>query len=177
MADIEEIGELLQSGDFESLVGIIEDGKIEAKGSPYQLSLDRQKQELAKDVSALGNARGGMILIGFETTKDGLNALERVVASRPFAQELVDTEQYRDVLQDWVAPPIHGVRIEWYPSSLDPTKGVAAIEVPPEATNEKPYIVRKVVDQDGRVRGTLVDTTRGCWIEYRKPPPKDCAVG
>jgi hypothetical protein len=154
--DMTRIVGILRRGDFESLVGMIEDEKVEAKGSPYQLSVDRQKQELAKDVSALGNAGGGVILIGFETTKDSLNAVERIAATRPFPRAMVDTQQYRDVLQTWVSPPIHSVQIDWYPSASDAKVGVAVVEVPPDAANEKPYIVRRVVEQDGRVRGTLV---------------------
>jgi hypothetical protein len=51
--------DILRSGNFDPLVGTIEDARIEAKGEPYQLSgNERQKQELAKDVSALANAGG-----------------------------------------------------------------------------------------------------------------------
>lgn len=153
---IAEIEEVLRSGEFDSLVGVVEDGRIEAKGSPYQLASDRMKQELSKDVSALGNAGGGIILIGFETAKDSLSPVERITAMRPFSQSMIDTQQYRDVLQDWVSPPMHSVRIDWYESASETNKGVAAIVVPPEAADEKPYIVRRVVEQDGRVRGTLV---------------------
>jgi hypothetical protein len=51
---VAEIREVLRSADFDALIGTVESVQVEAKGEPYQLSSgDRQKQELAKDVSAV----------------------------------------------------------------------------------------------------------------------------
>ena len=76
---VEEILRALESGNFESLIGLVENAETEAKGAPYQLSLgDAQKHELAKDVSALANADGGIILLGFRTAKDDLNPVEKI---------------------------------------------------------------------------------------------------
>src|SRR5579871_797201 len=151
-----QIVAILETGNFDEIINTIEDEQVEVKGSPYRLSHDAQKQELAKDVSALGNAAGGIILIGFETEKDSLNAVERVIASRPFAPALVDLGQYESVLQAWVCPAIETARVRWYPSINDPTKGIVAIIVPPEAVEGKPYVVRRFVAADGRVRGSLI---------------------
>ncbi len=153
---IEEITKILLAGNFDDLIDVVEDAQIEAKRSPYQLSHDGQKQELAKDVSALGNGAGGIILIGFETRKDNLNAVEAITLCHPFDRTMVDAEQHRNVLQDWICPPIHSVQIEWYPSLSEKGKGVAAIIVPPEAADGKPHVVKRMVEPDGRVRGTLI---------------------
>jgi hypothetical protein len=153
----EEILEVLRDGNFDLLVGTVEDARVEAKGEPYQLALSGwYKQELAKDVSALANTGGGIILIGFRTVKETLTAVERIEACRPFELALFDVDQHRKVLQDWINPSIHSVRIECYPSSSDANKGVGAIIVPPESTDGKPYVVTRAVDQDGRVCGTMV---------------------
>ena len=154
--DIAEIVKILQRGDFDKLINLIEGEQIEAKGSPYQLLNDSQKQELAKDVSALGNAAGGIVLIGFETKKDSLSAVERISAYHSFDQAIVDLIQYRNVLQAWIYPPIHSVSVEWYPSMADNTKGTVAIIVPSEAVDEKPYLVKHTVQPDGKVSGTLI---------------------
>src|ERR1017187_943549 len=153
----EEILEVLRDGNFDLLVGTVEDARVEAKGEPYQLALSGwYKQELAKDVSALANTGGGIILIGFRTVKETLTAVERIEACRPFELALFDVDQHRKVLQDWINPSIHSVRIECYPSSSDANKGVGAIIVPPESTDGKPYVVTRAVDQDGRVCGSMV---------------------
>lgn len=153
---VAQIVTILEAGNFDEIIDAIEDEQVEVKGSPYQLSHDAQKQELAKDVSALGNAAGGIILIGFETEKDPLNAVERIIASRPFDSAIVDLGQYESVLQAWVCPAIETARVRWYPSIKDPTKGIVAIIVPPEAVEGKPYVVRRFVAADGRVRGSLI---------------------
>ena len=147
---------VLVTGDFDEIIDTVEDDQVEVKGSPYQLVHDAQKQELAKDVSALGNAAGGIVLIGFETMKDPLNAVERITTCRAFDRTLVDLRQYENVLQSWLCPSMEAARIQWYPSAADSTKGVIAIVVPPETAERKPYVVRRIVAADGRVRGTLI---------------------
>jgi hypothetical protein len=154
---VEEILRSLDSGNFESLVGLVEDFQTEAKGAPYQLSLgDAQKHELAKDVSALANADGGIILLGFRTVKDDLNPIEKIEECRPFESAMVDAEQYRKVLEDWIYPPLHLIQILSYLAPSDKTKCVVAIVVPRTATGEKPFVVTKSILPTGMTRGTLV---------------------
>ncbi len=66
---IPELFDLL-ARDPSGLIGQPEAVWLEFKTSPYQLSDERQKFELAKDVSAMANADGGVILMGVETQKD-----------------------------------------------------------------------------------------------------------
>ena len=154
---VEEILRALESGNFESLIGLVENAETEAKGAPYQLSLgDAQKHELAKDVSALANADGGIILLGFRTAKDDLNPVEKIEECRPFETALVDAEQYRKILEDWIYPPVHSIQIISYPSPSNGTKCVVAIHVPPTDASDKPFVVTKSVLPTGMTRGTLV---------------------
>lgn len=165
---IEQILEILRAGKLDQLIGLVEGSQFEAKRSPYFVrqafesntqavsASDVQKHELAKDVSALANSTGGIILLGFETSRDGLSAEESITSCRPFDKGLVDLDQYRKILEDWIHPPIHSIRIDWYQSFADLTKGVIAITVPPEVTSGKPYVVKRVVEPAGKVRGTLI---------------------
>jgi len=84
MADLKCIHEILAEGTFDRLMGIAEDEQLDFKRSPYQLAEDRQKMELAKDISALANAGGGLILIGIETRQDAERQLEEAVQIRFF---------------------------------------------------------------------------------------------
>ena len=58
---------LLADGKFDALIGEFESEWLECKSSPYQLEHDGQKLELAKDISGLANAEGGVLLLGFST--------------------------------------------------------------------------------------------------------------
>jgi hypothetical protein len=165
----EQILEVLQGGRLDQLIGLVEDSQLEAKGQPYFLQsgsgvntqqnpmpIEVQKRELAKDVSSLANSAGGIILLGCETSRDSLTAQDKISSCRPFERGLVDLDQYRKVLEDWITPPIHSIQIDWYQSFSDPTKGIVAIWVPATTVADKPYIVKRVVESDGKVRGTLI---------------------
>src|SRR5215469_10027396 len=135
---VEEILEILKSSKFDALIGSIESANLEAKGIPYQLSAgDPQKHELAKDVAALANANGGIILLGFRTAKNPNTAEESIDACRPFERTLIDIDQYRNVLQAWIYPPVHSVQIDYYPDTVASGKGVAAIVVLPTFSERK----------------------------------------
>jgi len=107
-------------------------------------------------VSALANAAGGIILIGFRTRKNISTSVEEIESCRPYDASLFDTEQYRDVLQHWVHPPIHSIAIDFYRSPTDQSRGVAAIVVPASVSADKPYIVVRAVAPDGNVFGTMI---------------------
>jgi predicted HTH transcriptional regulator len=64
------------SGDFNQFIDAPEGLEIEFKGEPYRLEQDSQKFELAKDVSALANAAGGLIVIGARTQRDDQVAVD-----------------------------------------------------------------------------------------------------
>jgi len=151
---VDEALSLLDSRQFSAFEGVIEDTRIEFKGSPYRLEMESAKYELAKDVSALANSQGGLILIGFRTSKDHNAAVEYVDACREFALDSVDVERHRKVLEDWICPRLHAIDIRCFPSPSSEERGVLAIRVPASVCNHKPYIVARAVDESGRLRGT-----------------------
>jgi hypothetical protein len=150
---VAEILSVLESSQFDLLNDTIEDGQVEFKGSPYQLAADFAKCELAKDVSALANSDGGIILIGFRTKKDAETSGEYAEACRPFDLTLVDPDQHRKVLDAWISPPLPSIEIRNYESPSEAGRGVAAILVPPTASGGKPYLVNRIVEPDGKTRG------------------------
>ena len=150
----EDVLRKIRSGEFDELRETVEDQHVEFKGAPYALENDNAKLELAKDVSALANASGGVILIGFPTVKDEMSSIEYVEACRPFDLAILDIDRYRKILDDWISPPIHSIEILCVPSPVTPERGVAVISVPGTASAQKPYLVNRNVEADGKVRGT-----------------------
>ena len=61
-----EVLDILLSGDFARLIGVIEDEHIEFKEQPYQLTDEDPRMKLAKDVSALANVHEGLIVMALE---------------------------------------------------------------------------------------------------------------
>jgi hypothetical protein len=149
---LEEIDSILLSGAFAALVGCLEDDHLECKAAPYDLDVERTKMELAKDVSALANSDGGIVLIGVHTERDPTYKSDIIRRVSCFTRDLVDLGRYRDVISDWVIPSIPGLRFEWHADSTSRNEGIVSIRVPKEACSDRPFVVAKAV---GDVGGTL----------------------
>src|SRR5271156_3276017 len=150
-----EIFTILKSGNFPALIGGLEDAQLECKGAPYRLTDDFEKMEFAKDISALANADGGVILLGVTTEEDMTFRGDAIRSFGCFKREVVDFEQYQKVALVWIIPPIRGLTFDWHPDANDISKGVASIVVPSEANSDRPYIVSRAVDST-RVAGSYV---------------------
>ncbi len=147
---LEQVTAILEKGDFEELAGVVENEWLECKAAPYQIDKDHQKQELAKDVSGLGNAGGGIILIGIRTERDPLHFGDEIKEIRQFAQSLVNPEQYIDILKTWIYPPLHSVDVKWIPSVKDPNAGIVAIVIPAQPEAKKPFLLTRTVETEGK---------------------------
>lgn len=148
MNNVKEILEKLTAKQFDALLGLYENGWLEAKGSPYVLDSLKQKLELAKDVSALANSNGGIILLGFKTTRDALSAGERISKVEAFPLERVDSDRILKLIQEYVYPPPE-VHVITYDTADG--RGVAAIVI--GEGSSKPHIVTKMTDDAGTSLG------------------------
>src|SRR5580700_8508715 len=151
-----EVIAILESGDFDQLIGGLENEHLECKGKPYRLEQEIEKMELAKDISALANADGGVILIGVTTAKDPTVAGDVIRRCGCFAEGFLDFNKYENVISDWIIPSIPGVKFKWHPSAKNPNEGVVSIFVPQPVRQERPFIVVKIVADTGKVSGSYV---------------------
>lgn len=142
-----EILEKLAARQFHALVGVPEGLWLDAKESPYILDTPKQKLEFAKDVSALANASGGVIVLGFDTSKDPITAAETISAVKSFPLAMIDADRLRKLILEYVYPPID-IAVGVYESTDVKGHGVASIAV--EAGLSKPYIVGKMIDEGGQ---------------------------
>jgi len=157
---IEDIQQILESGEFDSLIGTQEDDTLECKAEPYQLDGSHAKLELAKDVSALANARGGIILIGVRTERDPSHpAGDQVTEIRPFVDALVNPDQCCDILKKWIYPPLQGPAIRWHGSRKEAEKGIVSIHVPEQPKSNWPFLITRVPDEHGKNRGIVFGYT------------------
>jgi len=152
----DEISAILRSGEFTAFLGGLEDDHLECKSAPYDLTQEHGKMELAKDVSALANADGGIILIGLRTEREPQQLGDIIRRVGAFARNRLDFAQYQNVLSEWVLPAIPGLRFDWYANSANRDEGIGSILVPHEANRERPYVVAKVVSNAGRIIGSYV---------------------
>ena len=151
-----EVSAILESGQFATLLGGMEDEHFECKSAPYQLQQEREKMELAKDVSALANADGGFILIGVQTEEEPTYHGDIIRCVGCFARDRVDFTQYQNVISDWVLPSVPGLKFAWHASVENVDEGIVSIFIPQEASRERPFLVGKVVGDSGKIVGSYV---------------------
>jgi hypothetical protein len=147
---------LLDGGDLDQLVGVREDVEVEFKRQPYQLDQESEKFELAKDVSALANVDGGVIVIGVQTERSEEAPTDEAVRLRLLEPGLVDEERYVAVVTERVYPRIQGLRVEFKPRVGDERRGLVVIDVPPQADSDKLFLVQRPITEGTTAPGWLV---------------------
>jgi len=152
---VEEIIVILNAGEFDQLKDAVENDRFECKAEPYRLDEEHQKYELAKDVSALANAKGGIILIGAQTERDPTHATDVIVKIRPLPNNLVKISQYEDIVRTWVYPPVKDIEIKWFKSSTHPATGLVGITIPEQEALWRPFLMTRSIEPSGRVSTTL----------------------
>jgi Putative DNA-binding domain len=133
-----QVIKILESAVFDELIGAIEDECLECKGAPYVLKEEYQRRELAKDVAALANAEGGIILLGVNTERNPIHLGDEIKKIREFPENLIGRSQYDDVLGSWIYPTLQGVNVEWFAGSKDAKKGRCYPSSKP-TTNKKTF--------------------------------------
>jgi predicted HTH transcriptional regulator len=147
---------VLESGEFGRFVGVEEDLEVEFKGEPYQLDVDSEKFELAKDTSALANARGGVLVIGIKTKRHAESPADVGDEIRLLTRDLVDEARYLDVIGDRIYPRIEGVRVRFFESATEADRGFVAIDVPPQEDRQKYFLIHRPIGEEGKTPGWLV---------------------
>ena len=144
-----ELKQLIDNGHFEELKGQIENEFVDAKEGMYKLNNDKNKLELAKDVSSFANGEGGIIIIGAKTEQKSEINIEYINEITPFQDNLINIKTYLDNVNGWIYPPIEDVKIEWKPSSNNNQEGIVYIFIPPQKDIHKPFLFRKHIDEVG----------------------------
>jgi predicted HTH transcriptional regulator len=145
----EEFLRIIDSGDFDLLVGETESDWLECKGEIYHLGENKGKRELAKDVSSFANSNeGGFILIGVEKEKSDQSQVDTIIRIRSFSEHVVNIEQYHNVIKEWVFPTLD-VKIEWK-KYRESNKGILIVTIPSQSEGRKPFLISKTIEDSGK---------------------------
>lgn len=116
-----------------SLGNLREDEDLELKRE-LGLKVDQAKAEFAKDVAALANGRGGLLIVGVEEAKGTGTAL----APQSYSEDFVT--QMRAAVASWAAPNVF-FGVHFVQSKSDPLVGIYFVTVP--RSPSAPHAVRR----------------------------------
>jgi hypothetical protein len=160
----------LEQGDYQSILGTAESEEIDFKEAPYPLDSPRQKWELAKDVAAFANTRGGLIVIGFRTQRAEMLLVDTATRHTPVPKARILWDQYRQTIGRWVHPPVTGITPRWFPPDAAQDHGVFVIVVPAQDESSKYFVVSEMVRDDGSFPGAVgIPHRQGDVIVWSKP--------
>jgi hypothetical protein len=144
---------ILDSHQFNNLIGQDEDTWFEAKGNnPYDFATPVGRYELAKDVSAFANAEGGILIVGLTTALVTELRTERVTALDLCIQADFDVARYLGVIKEYVHPPIEDLNVYWIPVNAEATQGLGIIEIPVQSAKSKYFLIAKVVESGAQIK-------------------------
>ena len=141
---IEDIRNVLNSGEFDEMIDAVETEWIDFKADPYHLLVsESDKWEVSEDVASFANAGGGLILLGFKTRKNPVHFGDRIESIHSFPQNLINPQQFYDVLQDWIYPVPQRLTVKWLPHANHPDKGIIEIEIPLQPDEDEAILDQK----------------------------------
>lgn len=114
--------------DDSDLLGRAEAQDLEFKSEPWDVRTNRGKLEFAKDLSAMVNGGGGLIVLGVRTERQAHSAEDLSVELTPFPLEHIDAEQLKGLATSWLYPPQREITITIFPS-VDESTGLASVFV------------------------------------------------
>lgn len=155
--DVEAVLHLVRAGRSELLIGLRESRWLEVKSQGYDLSGDAGKIELAQDVSRFANgAVDAVLVIGFRASKSGPSG-DEVIKALTASLTPFPVQQYHQVIDARVFPPILGLDVEAHLVALRGGRvgHVLTVRVPAQAEESKPFLVHGAI-VGGRVEGAFI---------------------
>ena len=167
-----ELGEALATQDFDRIVGTPESNWIDFKRQPYATQPQGSgnlsahgRSELCKDVAAFANLGGGCIVVGYQTERNPLHGSDVASSYSCVQNALVNIDSYKSAIRNGVYPLIREPRIQWF-NVTDTHEGILLIEVNPQSSEQKPFILRRLVEGDEIVEAISIPTRNGDMTDW-----------
>lgn len=142
----EKFIQIIEEGNFNALLGNIENDFFDCKEEGYNFDNSKYKRELAKDISSFANLNGGFLLIGLRTSSSPTHLGDIIAELCLMKQNAIDRDRYINIVRDWIYPEIEGIQILWKPYNKDAEKGIFVIEIPSQSDSSKPFLIKKDIE-------------------------------
>lgn len=149
LSEIKKIAKIINSGKFSDFLGMAESVYFDAKEKPYNLDDINDRYEIAKDVSALANSKGGYIIIGLKAEKIISKNVEVVKILKLIKKE--EFRNYKGAIKDYVYPKIKEIETRWIPAKevnlIKKKRGIGFIFIPKQNEEDKYFLIKKILDK------------------------------
>ncbi len=143
-----ELVRALDRHDAQAVLGTPESSWVDFKDPrAYPLDTETSKWELAKDVAAMANADGGLLVIGIYAKKGPHDTHEMASDLRPFSKTTYKIDQLRSVIASWLTPS-QTVGMDWFPETPGSDLHYLVITVKPVPEADR-YVLTMKADFDG----------------------------
>jgi hypothetical protein len=145
-----QVLQLLGSGAGLDLIGVAESDTVDFKMT-IDLADPAGKRDLAADLAAFANNRGGVLVIGVRTARHTTTNSEVADQIVGIERDRVSPEAVAAIARDFCHPPIHVVLVDAF--AVTNNRGVAtsvvAITVEAQPESEAPVLVDRIADSSG----------------------------
>jgi hypothetical protein len=140
---------------FDHVLDTPESEWLDFKEQPYQLDRAHDRWELAKDVASFANTGAGYIVVGVASSKHAFEAVATATQIVKVRKDGVDVDAYRKIIRSVVYPSVQSVTLKFYPDNREIEEALFVIEVIPQDPQDRPFILRKALDEVAKVRGAI----------------------
>ena len=152
---------MIKITSLSDLQSLISDGVEEGTQLDYKSRIDRAsekwKSEVAKDVSAMANSNGGVIIYGVKEydEEDKRHLPEKIV---PLDTTVISRETLMQVITNNISPKIEGVEIQTIPVSQEkPNEVVYVITIPQSSTAHQSLRTKQYFKRYGSITEAMED--------------------
>lgn len=144
---LEDIIKLIDDGDEEQFVGLEETADFEFKEFSYKTTSpgdDKHKahMELAKDITAIANAVGGLLCIGLKPDQKFSVNVEYVKAISGVEETDINMQSWSAILSDWIIPRFSVSYLKY--GFMGKSKKIFWIQIPnAKEIGQYPFIIAK----------------------------------
>jgi hypothetical protein len=100
----EQLIALLSAAKFPEIIGVEETKDIDFKEHNYDLSIEQNQYEFAKDIAAMANSGGGVICIGFSNGEDSEKLVSYAQSACPLNNAELNRRQFKQTLKNKLIP-------------------------------------------------------------------------
>lgn len=152
---------MIKITSLSDLQSLISDGVEEGTQLDYKSAIDKTsekwKSEIAKDVSAMANSNGGVIIYGVKEydEEDRRYLPEKIV---PLDSTVISRETLMQVIANNISPKIEGVEIQTIPVNQEkPNEVVYVITIPQSSTAHQSLRTKKYYKRYGSIADAMED--------------------